>query len=495
MSEVDLIPAEFHRRHQFSGWLKTAGGVLLLLSVALVAAFFTVRSLNVDLEREIRQLQSQKAITTSHRKELERLDRQRRSLGQQLELLSGLRSGAAAEQMILAIEQAIPSADLWLTDWKFRRAGTPVDITDNSVNTGYFIVIPRGEDARPNEPEEAWKIETRMTLRGQAMDHAALSEFVLNLTQVGLIGKVRVVNTQLTEINRLKLVNFSLEIVITNRPNPALDAAPLKVVDQLPGGGATPAGEIADTSPVAGGGWQVEEPEAVPYIDPGLLAHWTMDETSGEVVRDLAGNHDARLINPPQREPGHQGGGLGFDGVDDRVVSPARDVFDNLFASGATVSAWIYPRGWGGGDYGRILDKADAVRRNRNGWALEVDGARQALLFEQGFSDNVGQWNTPDGSIQLEQWQHVALVYDSRSDANDPQVYINGVAQPLTEVDPPTGAATDDRQIRLTLGNFAQDDSRAFDGVLDEVRIYNRPLARDRVARLAAARLAQNQVE
>ena len=48
------------------------------------------------------------------------------------------------------------------------------------------------------------------------MDHAALSDFVLNLTRQKHIEDVRVVRTRLTEVNRIKLVDFTLDIVVTS---------------------------------------------------------------------------------------------------------------------------------------------------------------------------------------------------------------------------------------------------------------------------------------
>ena len=75
-------------------------------------------------------------------------------------------------------------------------------------------MIPQGQNSSKTK-EETWKIETQMTLQGSAMDHSALSEFVLNLTRQADIEDVRVVNTQLAEINNIKLVKFSLEIVVS----------------------------------------------------------------------------------------------------------------------------------------------------------------------------------------------------------------------------------------------------------------------------------------
>jgi hypothetical protein len=89
-----------------------------------------------------------------------------------------------------------------------------VDDAREEVNTGYFIVI--AADNRNNQ-EETWKIETKMTIQGQALDHVAMSKFVLNLTQQPEIENVRIVSSRQTEVNRIKLVDFSLEIVVSAR--------------------------------------------------------------------------------------------------------------------------------------------------------------------------------------------------------------------------------------------------------------------------------------
>ena len=216
INDIDLVPAEYHRKLLLTGWLKLAGIILAVLTILIISAFVLLHSRSGFLEQEIGQLQSQKAITSSHRQQLEKLNQQKKDLDQQLKLLAGLRSGAAAEQMFVTIDQALPETNVWITSWKFRRAGTPVEHVNETVNTGYFIVIPQGSERNKQQKEETWKIETQMTIQGQSMDHAALSEFVLNLTQQREIENVRVVSTQLTEINKIKLVNFNLEIVVSS---------------------------------------------------------------------------------------------------------------------------------------------------------------------------------------------------------------------------------------------------------------------------------------
>ncbi|MDJ0833732.1 MAG: PilN domain-containing protein [Gammaproteobacteria bacterium] len=216
MAEIDLIPLEFHRKFLYLGWLKKAVLALVLLSLLVIGSFAWLKTESGELDKQIKSLQNQKAITTAQRNQLERLNESKQELDQQLQLLTGLRSGAAAEDMFVTIDNALPESNVWITSWRFRRAGTPVDKVDNSVNTGYFIVIPQGGQNNRQQKEETWKIETQMTIQGQSMDHAALSEFVLNLTRQRQIEDVRVVRTQLTEINRTKLVSFTLEIVVSS---------------------------------------------------------------------------------------------------------------------------------------------------------------------------------------------------------------------------------------------------------------------------------------
>lgn len=212
MNEIDLFPDELRKKLLFLHWLKMTGSSIVLLSVVLVGAFFLLRQANEKIDQQIQSYQTQREITTASRKQLEQLDLQKNNLQQQLDLLSGLRSGASAEQMFVTIDRALPGPEVWITNWKFRRAGTPVEARQETVNTGYFIVIPSGSN---KHKEETWKIETNMKLQGQALDHVAMSKFVLNLTQQPEIENVRIVSTRLNKVNEVKLVDFSLDIIVS----------------------------------------------------------------------------------------------------------------------------------------------------------------------------------------------------------------------------------------------------------------------------------------
>jgi len=214
MNEIDLFPDELRKQLLFARWFRFTGYTVVLLTILSVVAFVLLREASARIEEQIQYFQSQREITTANRRQLEQLNQQKSDLQQQLDLLGGLRSGASAEQMFLMIDRALPGPDVWLTNWKFRRAGTPIDQRQQAVSTGYFIVIPADNQ---NRPAETWQIETHMTIQGQALDHSAMSRFVLKLTQQPEIENVRIVNTRSNQGEQVRLVDFSLDIVVSAR--------------------------------------------------------------------------------------------------------------------------------------------------------------------------------------------------------------------------------------------------------------------------------------
>ena len=215
------------------------------------------------------------------------------------------------------------------------------------------------------------------------------------------------------------------------------------------------------------------------------IAHWKLDETSGTTAFDSEGGHHGALTNGPAWASGQFDGGLTFDGADDYVDLTADTELDDVFNGGATVMAWVYLHGWGGGAYGRVLDKSSAVSNNRDGWMIGTDGGSQSIAFVQGFSVARGFWRPQNNSVNLNEWLHYAIVYDASSDANDPVIYLNGVEQTSLVKIAPSGTIRSDASIGLRMGNYAQDTSRALEGRLDDVRIYGRMLSAGEIAVLA----------
>ncbi len=228
---------------------------------------------------------------------------------------------------------------------------------------------------------------------------------------------------------------------------------------------------------------EIAELATVPPVMP--IAHWKLDETSGTIAVDSVGGHDGTLVNGPTWTTGTVDGGLDFDSTDDYVDLTSDAELTDVFSNGATVSAWIFPEGWGENGYGRVLDKSSSASSTGDGWVIRVNtDSGGTLNFGQGFSGGRGWWKAPNGAVSLNAWQHIAIAYDASSTANDPVIYVNGAPVTTTRVDSPSGSVRTDASINLRLGSFAGGTTHTFDGTIDDVRIYGQVLDATEIAAL-----------
>lgn len=182
--------------------------MLLITVMVFTGMQFTTSGLN----NRISELQKQQEITTQQRDAITRLAGDKQALEQQLALLNSLRSGAAAPQMFSTIDRAMSDGDVWFDNWEFRRAGSTVERKEQTSSNGYFIILPASNDPTT---ETAWKIETHMTIKGQARDHSALSRFVRRLYEQPEIHNIKILNTS-TAANT-KAVDFNLAVIVNTQ--------------------------------------------------------------------------------------------------------------------------------------------------------------------------------------------------------------------------------------------------------------------------------------
>jgi hypothetical protein len=155
-----------------------------------------------------------------------------------------------------------------------------------------------------------------------------------------------------------------------------------------------------------------------------------------------------------------------FNGTTDVItVSPSASI-DNVFQGGGTAEAWLFLTDWGEGGFGRVFDRGPS---NMVLSTCQGNGGRQGLLFGRTFAQNVGNWCTLDGTLALDAWFYVAVVYDDSTQMNRPTMYINGQQESFANVGNPTGSRLDD-SATLAIGNRIGGD-RAFAGQLDELRL------------------------
>ena len=207
-----------------------------------------------------------------------------------------------------------------------------------------------------------------------------------------------------------------------------------------------------------------------------LVAHWTFDETSGCTAADSSNSHDGTLepncagSAAPEWTTGILDGALDFDGGNDYV-----EVVDDpalAFTGSFTATAWIRPESFGDGNYGRIVAKQQYVGGFGPGWSvyLVTNGTNPAgersicVNIDTGFSDCAD-----DLSIDLDTWQHVAVVFDDEGD--QVRFFVNGEAEGVLTTSQELRAST----VPLRIGD-RDDLARSFDGKIDDLRLYSRAL-------------------
>ncbi len=171
---------------------------------------------------------------------------------------------------------------------------------------------------------------------------------------------------------------------------------------------------------------------------------------------------------------GQIGEARSFDALNDFIAVGSGASIANVFAGGGTFEAWFRAAGFGEGSKGRILEKGDAGLGETSGWYVSVDNDNVSSGMQFGHASTggpgLGAWTTPAGSISLNTWTHVAVVYNKDSTGNDPLIFINGALMTLTDLRTPAGNMVSDAIYSARLGNRGASD-RTFNGRVDEVRL------------------------
>jgi len=165
-----------------------------------------------------------------------------------------------------------------------------------------------------------------------------------------------------------------------------------------------------------------------------------------------------------------------FDGADDVYSVAADSDINGLFASGGSISAWIFPNSEGD-SYGMLANTFD-----NGGYVLNlhtVSSATSKLQFTQVFDGDDATWITNSHDITFGAWNHVVITYDGSNASNDPIFYVNASAKAATESIAAVGTVGADTGIKYFGANG--DGAREFDGYISEVAMFKAILDADAV--------------
>jgi hypothetical protein len=197
----------------------------------------------------------------------------------------------------------------------------------------------------------------------------------------------------------------------------------------------------------------------VEVTPPPVHAYWTFDEGAGTTTADTVPPDDGTgTINGATWTAGVSGSALDFNGTSDDVVI---DNTQSLNITGRAVSlhAWLFPRS---GETPVVGESIIISKRTDAGgsdvFAMALSNYRLVFRLD-------GQDMISSHIVVLNEWVHVAMVYDG----TDMRIYVNGVldaATPVAKSDPIDASS---RAVHL---GKREEEGRFFDGVIDEVQIY-----------------------
>lgn len=238
--------------------------------------------------------------------------------------------------------------------------------------------------------------------------------------------------------------------------------------------------------------YQMGKPDAVnsadSQIDPlnkGIVGYWKLDDGSGTSAADASGNaNTGTLVSSPTWGAGKIGGAVTFNGTSQYVDMGSAGSGTSLAITGnLTLSAWIKRAAVPEVDQDRVILERNDSTGSIETYYFEVGGGHGLAdgYLSSGFDKGGGQYqgvNTASAVITDKNWHHVVAVRSGSIIT----MYVDGVSvvSGSTTGTPVTGTA----HVIIGSSNISYNNTRKWNGSLDDVRIYNRALSQDEVAKL-----------
>jgi len=219
---------------------------------------------------------------------------------------------------------------------------------------------------------------------------------------------------------------------------------------------------------IAASAWCINVVEAQEIVTDGLISIWTFDRSDieGKTVKDAFGGNDGTIGGNPNVVGGRIGEALKFDGKDD-YVDCGNDKSISSLSETYTIEAWAnfavssnYPGLFQRGDKTEDSQIEIYLQPNAN---LTTVHNRKSIYYVY--------WSP----VPLNKWTHIVVVWENK----EWKVYYDGVEQSKTggggtPANPDTG-----KTCYIGLGYT----NHSMNGIIDEVKIYNRALNEDEIQR------------
>ncbi len=211
----------------------------------------------------------------------------------------------------------------------------------------------------------------------------------------------------------------------------------------------------------------------------GMVAWWPFDETSGSSALDRAGiNNVGTHMNSPTPAAGKVAGGLQFNGISQHIEVPDQSEL-NFGTGNFSIDAWVKTTDIS--SYTAIIvDKQTQIGLNIYGYSFYLTYGQLTLQLSDGQFTNYGSLVfVADGN-----WHHIGVTV-SRGLSNGILFYKDGVSSPVG--DPTMRPGSLNNTGILTIGRQSFANKFSFNGILDEIELFNRVLTPSEMVALYSA--------
>ena len=206
-----------------------------------------------------------------------------------------------------------------------------------------------------------------------------------------------------------------------------------------------------------------------------LINYWKLDESGGEIFTDEVGFYDATCtgINCPEPVPGQVSSAQKFinaesDAID--VTADASAPFNWASNASFTIELWMQTPDVSTCSGNQVVIGRDDSSTGLHWWVGCVNGGRAHFNLD----DNAGTSAWVNGTTDLTDglWHHIVAVREESTGAVS--IYVDGqLEQSKAGI---TYASGFDSAVDLNMGWLDLSDGYHFDGILDEIAVYNRAL-------------------
>jgi len=208
-----------------------------------------------------------------------------------------------------------------------------------------------------------------------------------------------------------------------------------------------------------------------PGSDDGLILHYTFDDEQN-LGHDSSPQGQHGSVSNVVYSEGAEGNGIGiFNGKSEITVIDMRGAEGSLELSWG---AWIYAANKS--PLNGIMGKTISFNESFYLLVNPADGGVDAYVVPQ--SREQERYARIGNVIETGKWQHVMGTYDGEKI----NAYVNGVLVASQTYEPSEPIRTND--VAFTIGNVGSGRAWMFNGMLDDVRIYNRVLSNGEIALL-----------